>query len=305
MTFISNLLAILLLNASVVFAQNKMIVLGTAQDGGYPQMGCSRACCINANQQDSLRQMVVSLALADLQQKKWWLFEATPDIKDQLKLFAEATDHQFNFLPDGIFITHAHIGHYTGLMQLGREVINSQQLPVYVLPKLKGFLEQNGPWSQLVNLKNISLVMLTEEIPHPLSDNLSVTAFRVPHRDEFSETAGFKITTPTTRYLFIPDIDKWSKWNKDIVKEVKSVDVAYLDATFFTADELPNRKISEVPHPTVTETMNLFVNESIETKNKIHFIHFNHTNPVLYNINSQLKLKQAGFRWATQVKSGR
>jgi pyrroloquinoline quinone biosynthesis protein B len=293
---------IFLLTIIFAYAQPTMIVLGTAQDGGYPQMGCTRTCCTLTQQHDSLKQLVVSLALADAQQKKWWLFEATPDIKEQLQLFAEATGHQFNFLPDGIFITHAHIGHYTGLMQLGREVMNAQQVPVYVLPQLKKFLETNGPWSQLVNLKNILLVELAEEKPQALPGNISVSAFRVPHRDEFSETAGFKIISPASRYLFIPDIDKWSKWNKDILKEVKSVDVAYLDATFFTADELPNRKISEVPHPTVTETMSLFENESVEVKNKIHFIHFNHTNPVLYDKITQLKLKYEGFRWATQVR---
>ena len=293
---------ILMLNAMMSFGQATVIVLGTAQDGGYPQMGCGRACCVRTQQHDSLKQMVVSLALADVQQKKWWLFEATPDIKAQLNLFAEVTNHQFNFLPDGIFITHAHIGHYTGLMQLGREVMNAQQVPVYTLPQLKKFLETNGPWSQLVQLKNISLIALTEEKPQLLPGENSVIALRVPHRDEFSETAGFKIITPTTRYLFIPDIDKWSKWDKDIVKEVRAVDVAYLDATFFSADELPNRKISEVPHPLVSETMALFENERKEVKNKIHFIHFNHTNPVLYDVNTQLKLKQAGFRWATQVK---
>jgi pyrroloquinoline quinone biosynthesis protein B len=279
-----------------------MFVLGTAQDGGYPQMGCHRACCTAIEKNMTHRQYVVSLALADPQQKKWWLFEATPDIKEQLKLFAEATQHQYNFLPDGIFITHAHIGHYTGLMQLGREVMNARKVPVYVLPKLKKFLETNGPWSQLVMLNNISLNELSVNTAQSLLEDISVTAFHVPHRDEFSETAGFRITTASQRYLFIPDIDKWSKWNREIVEEVKAADIAYLDATFYSADELPDRKISEVPHPLVTETMELFKKENESVKSKIHFIHFNHTNPLLYDGELQLKLKQSGFNIARQVK---
>jgi pyrroloquinoline quinone biosynthesis protein B len=292
----------LIFAAHVSIAQPQIIVLGTAQDGGYPQMGCTRTCCTLAHTHDSLKQYVVSLALADPQQKMWWLFEATPDIKDQLHLFAKQTNHQYNFLPDGIFLTHGHMGHYTGLLQLGREVMNSNRVPVYGLPRLKKFLETNGPWSQLVSLQNITLVELNENSPFRLPGNISVEAFQVPHRDEFSETAGFKITTASQRYLFIPDIDKWSKWNKNIVEEVKSADIAFLDATFFSADELPNRNMSEVPHPLVNETMSLFQFESEETKRKINFIHFNHTNPLLYDTAKQYEIKKLGFSMAKQVR---
>lgn len=296
------LIFIFLLVTSVATAQTRMIVLGTAQDGGYPQMGCQRTCCVQAHEHDSLKQFVVSLALVDFENKKWWLFEASPDIKEQFHLFAEVTNHQFNFLPDGIFITHAHMGHYTGLLQFGREVMNTSAIPVYVLPQLKKFLEMNGPWSQLVSLKNISLIGLAEEKSVILPGNISVDAFQVPHRDEFSETAGFKITTPSQRYLFIPDIDKWSKWDKNIVEEVKSVNIAFLDATFFSADELPNRNMSEVPHPFVTETIELFKSESLETKRKIHFIHFNHSNALLYGFMKQQEVKKLGFSLAKQVR---
>lgn len=283
-------------------AQPQIIVLGTAQDGGYPQMGCNKTCCVQAHAQLSLKQYVVSLALIDPQQKKWWLFEATPDFREQLQLFARYTDNEYDFLPDGIFITHAHMGHYTGLMQPGREVLNSNKVPVYVLPRLKSFLENNGPWSQLVSLQNISLVGLKDDEPVSLSGDISVRAFQVPHRDEFSETAGFKIITPSKRWLFIPDIDKWSLWNRNIVEEVKAVDIAFLDATFFSADELPNRKMSEVPHPLVMETMSLFQHESSEVKHKITFIHFNHTNPLLYDTTQQNALMKQGFSMSHLVK---
>ncbi len=302
MTLPTLLILILFLFFHYTDAQTRMIVLGTAQDGGYPQIGCNKSCCALTYERDTLKQFVVSLALADFENKKWWLFEATPDIREQLRLFAEATNHQFNFLPDGIFITHSHMGHYSGLLQFGREVMNTASISVYTLPQLKKFLEMNGPWSQLVSLKNISLVELHEEVPLGLPGNISITAFRVPHRDEFSETAGFKIITREKRYLFIPDIDKWSKWNKDIVKEVKSVDEAYLDATFFSADELPNRKMSEVPHPLVSETMDLFKSESVESKRKIHFIHFNHTNTLLFDVEKQNRVKQLGFSVSRQVR---
>ena len=251
-------------------------------------------------QNDSLQKFVVSFALVDSSEKKWWLFEATPDLKFQLQYFKTLTGGVYNYLPEGIFITHAHIGHYAGLMQFGKEVMSTKELPVYVLPRMKVFLETNGPWSQLVKLKNIVIHPLKEDAVLSLADKISVEAFRVPHRDEFSETAGFKILTGNKKYLFIPDIDKWEKWSRNIIDEVKSADVALLDGTFYEGDELPGRKISEVPHPLVTETMELFKNESRTVKSKIFFIHFNHTNPLLWNNDVKAEFKKYGFNLTQQ-----
>jgi len=293
------ILLIFLLFGSFLFSQSdtslKIIVLGVAQDGGYPHIGCSRNCCNLAWKNDSVKKNVVALALINSKEKKWWLFEATPDINKQLKLFSVLTNSLYNYLPDGIFITHAHIGHYTGLMQLGREAMNAKEVPVYVLPKMKEYLEKNGPWSQLVSLKNIVLNPLTEN--KALSINhISVEAFTVPHRDEYSETAGFKINSGVKKYLFIPDIDKWSKFKTNIVSLVKESDVAFLDATFFSAEELAYRNVKEVPHPFVEESMKLFEKEDLKTKNKVHFIHFNHTNPLLNNKSVQDKVLKEGYR---------
>ncbi|MFI5196191.1 MAG: MBL fold metallo-hydrolase [Chitinophagales bacterium] len=277
-----------------------IIVLGVAQDGGYPHTGCTKQCCTRAWEHDSMKRYVVSLALVDPESKRWWLFEATPDIKQQLHYFQTLTKRQYSFLPDGIFITHAHIGHYTGLMELGREVMNTKDVPVYVLPKMKAFLESNGPWSQLVKLHNIDLREMKADTLVNLSGHISVSAFTVPHRDEYSETAGFKIITENKKYLFIPDINKWEDWNRKIIDEVKGVDIAMLDATFYGTNGLPGRNISEVPHPFVSETMNLFKNESKDTRSKIHFIHINHTNPLLWDTQTQNEVKQAGFNIALQ-----
>ena len=276
-----------------------IIALGIAQDGGYPHMGCQKNCCKMAWVNTKMQKQVVSLALVDPVNKKWWLFEATPDIKQQLQHFKLQTNSAYPYLPESVFITHAHIGHYTGLMEFGREVMATKELKVYVLPKLKAFLEQNGPWSQLVKLNNIHIVELTADQPLTIANN-TVTAFTVPHRDEFSETAGFKINTPTKKYLFIPDINKWSKWDKNIIAEVKNVDVAMVDATFYSNTELANRAIAEVPHPLVTETTELFKQESAEVKRKLYFIHFNHTNPLLWSAQAQQALQAQGFNLVKQ-----
>ena len=180
--------------------------------------------------------------------------------------------------------------------------MNTKEVPVYALPKMRSFLETNGPWSQLVDLKNISLLDLKNDSIVKLSQNISVETFTVPHRDEFSETGGFKIVTSIKKYLFIPDIDKWQKWNKNIVKEVERVDIAFLDATFNEISELKNRNASEVPHPLVSETMKLFEQSNITTRSKLFFIHFNHTNPLLWDKNAREKIEKEGFRIAKQTE---
>lgn len=277
-------------------------VLGIAQDGGYPHLGCKADCCTKAWANDSLKRFVVSLALVDPVSKKWWLFEATPDINGQLHYFQQLTNKQYPYLPEGIFVTHAHIGHYTGLMQLGMEVFDTKDVNVYCLPKMRAFLETNGPWSQLVTKKNILLHTLSTSEDLKLNDRISISSFVVPHRDEYSEAAGFRISTSAKKYLFIPDINKWSKWDKDIVKEVAAVDVAFLDATFYRITELRSRKIEEVPHPLVVETEELFLKAPAETRAKLVFIHFNHTNPLMTDKTLREKLNSEGFRLAIQGK---
>lgn len=275
-----------------------VLVLGTAQDGGFPHIGCQNKCQ-EVYQNPEMRRFVVSLAAIDREAKKWYLFEATPDFKEQLQYFQELTHGAFPYLPEGIFLTHAHMGHYTGLMHLGREALGAKGTNVYTLPKFSKYLSSNGPWSQLVKLNNIEINELTEGHKIELG-NFSVTASAVPHRDEFSETAGFNFEVVGKKYLFIPDIDKWTKWEKNVIEEVKKVDVALLDASFYADGELPNRSMEEVPHPFVTETLELFVNESDETKGKLHLIHFNHTNPLLWDTEKQKEVTEKGFRIAEQ-----
>ncbi|MFD2585953.1 MBL fold metallo-hydrolase [Croceitalea marina] len=257
-----------------------VLVLGTIQDAGSPHIGCKKTCCSKLFQNPDFDRKVVSLGVIDHEHEKTYLFEATPDMPAQLKLLKEHAQIASE-TPSGIFVTHAHIGHYTGLMYLGREALGAQNVPVYAMPKMKSFIENNGPWSQLVNLENIELKGLQHNEEVKLTSNVTVIPFLVPHRDEFSETVGYKIIGPNKSILFIPDINKWSKWDINIIDEIKDVDFAFLDATFYDGAELNNRDISEIPHPFIIESLELFKKLSKAEKDKIHFIHFNHTNPVL------------------------
>ena len=297
------LLFICLLIFSFSYSQKEsfpyIIVLGTIQDAGSPHMGCEKSCCISLFKNPDPNRKVVSLGLVDPSEKKYWLIEASPDFITQCRDLKTISKFEHAKSPDGIFLTHAHIGHYTGLMYLGKESYNSRDVPVFAMTRMKGFLIQNGPWSQLFKINNIKINNINHQEEIKLSNNLSITPFLVPHRDEFSETVGFKINGPKKSILFIPDIDKWGKWNKSLVQEIKKADLALLDGTFYDSKEVNNRNISEIPHPFVIETMDLFKEENNSEKSKINFIHLNHTNPLLdTNSAAFKKVKESGFNTA-------
>ena len=276
-----------------------LIVLGTIQDGGSPHIGCNKDCCKYLFAHHDYRRKVVSLGVTDQINKQTWLFEATPDMPAQTKMLKNISGFQQKEMPDGIFVTHAHIGHYTGLMYLGKEALNSKAEPVYAMPRMTSFLTINAPWNQLVSLNNIVLKPLQNEQTTALNSSVKVTPVIVPHRDELSETVGYRIYGPNKKVLFIPDINKWALWNKDIAQEIKTVDYAFIDGTFYDGDELQTRNIAEVPHPFIIETMELLAGLPKNEKAKVYFIHFNHTNPVLNPKSKQaLSVLKNGFHLA-------
>lgn len=275
-----------------------LYVLGVAQDAGYPQAGCYQQHCMPGWAEPRLERGATALALVDPQTSKKYLFEATPQLPRQLYMLdQQAAD----YVLAGVFLTHAHIGHYAGLMFFGHESMGASKVPVYAMPRMTQFLSNNGPWSQLVAYNNIALQPLAHNRTETFA-SVGVTPFLVPHRDEFSETVGYSIKGPDKTALFIPDINKWSVWKKDIAEVIKTVDYALLDATFFGAGELSGRDMSKVPHPLVTETMETLAHLGPEQRAKVWFIHMNHTNPLLDSQSREaLLVRAAGYNIATQA----
>ena len=278
-------------------AQNKKVlltVLGTVQDAGSPQMACQKSCCANLSEAEMSRRMESSLALT-IDNNSAYLFDASPAIADQ---FYSLQKQGVSDLA-GIFLTHAHMGHYAGLLQLGREAWNSKQVAVFAMPRMAAFLQRNAPWEQLLRLENIKINPLADQSPIAIEGGVRVTPIGVPHRDEYSETVAYWIQGPSKSALYLPDIDKWERWETPIEEWIKKVDYAFLDATFFDGKELPNRSMAEIPHPFVVESINRFQKLKPTQKEKIYFIHLNHTNPLL-NRNSEeyIQLSEKGFKVA-------
>ena len=253
-----------------------VVVLGIAQDGGLPHAGCLKSCCKNLWGTGN-NEKVASIGIVDPKTGQSWLIDATPDFASQLHILENIHKTKLS----GIFLTHAHIGHYSGLLQLGREVMGAKDMPVYAMPRMKSFLYENSPWNQLLSLENIKIIDLKSSKEIKLSTQLYIEPFLVPHRDEFSETVGYRVMSNKKSLVYIPDIDKWSKWDQDIFQVVLHSDFALLDGTFYSSEEIPHRDMSEIPHPFIIETMDLLNDMNIKNRKKIYFIHFNHSNPAI------------------------
>ena len=234
---------------------------------------------------ESKRRLVASLAIVDHDSAGYWLVDASPDVGKQIQLLIST--HPGYHL-EGILLTHAHIGHYLGLAFLGREALNTQQLPVLCTERMANFLCKNQPWKQLVDLGNIELSIVDPGYPICLSPAATATPNLVPHRDELSDTVAWNIAGPTKQLIYCPDIDRWER---GILEAIAGADIALLDGTFYSADELPGRDVLEIPHPSIVDSMNVF--QGFDTN--IRFIHLNHTNPLLSDEEQVTQLKASGF----------
>ncbi|GIR41801.1 MAG: hypothetical protein CM15mP52_0310 [Candidatus Neomarinimicrobiota bacterium] len=273
-----------------------VVVLGIAQDGGAPHAGCEKSCCIEL-WESGKKEKVSSIGIVNPLTKQSWLFDATPDFPSQYRILTE--NHNTELV--GIFLTHAHMGHYTGLLHLGREVMGKKNVPVYVMSRMKRFLETNGPWSQLVTLKNINLKLIENNKYIKIGEQLFIEPFLVPHRDEYSETVGYRIIGNEKSLAFIPDIDKWEKWHGSIFQLVLNTDILLLDGTFYSQNEIPHRNMAEIPHPFIIESMETLSELNSENRSKVHFIHFNHSNPAIkdnspayHTLNQKIQPSQRG-----------
>lgn len=268
------------------------VVLGIAQDGGVPHAGCRQKFCLEARRNPAKRKLVASIGLIDAAAKKRFVIDATPDFAEQMERLGGP--------PDGILLTHAHIGHYLGLAQLGREVLNAKATPVYCTASMARFLRENRPWSRLVTQENISLHVIQPGVEFALTQCLHVTALKVPHRDEDSDTVAYLVRGPKGRLLWLPDIDKWEKWDQRVEQFAADPQLtAFLDGTFFEADEIPGRSIADIPHPLVPETAARILAAGNPAA-RIFFVHLNHTNRLLWDAAAVRDLEQHGFAVATE-----
>ncbi len=241
-----------------------------AQDAGVPQAGCRCARCRRAwTSPDSVR-LAACLGIIDHPAQRFWLVDATPDIRSQLATL----HHNFTgYELAGVALTHAHAGHYTGLVHFGKEGWNTAGLPLYASSRMLQFLLENQPWASLL-AANLKPVVLEAGVDMALSDLVGLLPVAVPHRGEFSDTLAFTIVTEERKLFYCPDIDGWQGF--DLEGALAGVEYALLDGSFYSADELPGRDLADIPHPLAADTAARVADLPVWT----WLVHLNHSNPL-------------------------
>lgn len=272
-------------------------VLGTAQDAGHPQLSCGCSHCQAARKDSSLSRLQSSIAVLDKSKKNTFILDATPAFSRQLDILNElaAAENFDSKHLAGILLTHAHIGHYTGLMYLGKEALAISDLPLYLSRKMLDFLQSNAPWSDLFKNDNLKPVVFEFGKKYKLTENIYFKALEMEHRNEHADTAAFLVNAGKKDFLYLPDFDSWSNFEKSFRKIIRKIDYAFIDGSFFDKKELGElrgRDLNQVPHPPIIETMELLSDIETAAKKKIYFTHFNHTNRILDQDGEKKKVVQ-------------
>ncbi|HIE05694.1 MAG TPA: hypothetical protein EYP58_02725 [bacterium (Candidatus Stahlbacteria)] len=240
----------------------KIKILGSGQDGGVPQIGCRCDVCQKARRFKRYRRFAPSIAVEDEMNRSSVIIDASPDLKYQWQML----DTQIVAL----LLTHAHYGHYSGLLQFGEEVADIKDLPLWCTRRMGRFLSGNLPFKSLISRKNIRINLINPGKEFRMI-GLTFTAIKVPHRTRVSDTVGYILQSSRKKVIYIPDVDYWTGGLK---REINSADIALLDGTFFSKDEI--RRQQDVPHPPIRKTVELLR----DSTTRIYFTHINHSNPV-------------------------
>jgi len=260
-------------------------ILGTAQDGGIPQAGCSCQRCLDAHRDLKLRKYPVSLGILGVDGTKH-IIEITKNLSEQLVIWTPEKNDLF--IPETVSITHLHLGHIEGIGQLGKPVMGLREVDVYLSPKNKDVFDNRSDIVLMEDEGNIRTH--SKNFYHPFEPKdgcgFSLQFIPIPHRSELGDNAAIIIKVEGKSILFMPDQDSWSdtldyhsKENiRDFLK-MFDIDEALIDGTFWSMDELPRRDISKIPHPTIQETIQL-LGRKREGDPEISFLHLNHSNPV-------------------------
>jgi pyrroloquinoline quinone biosynthesis protein B len=270
-----------------------------------PHAACSCERCEAARRDPALARRVASLGVVLPASGRVFLIDATPDLPEQLEALADVRRPPAGRVDrapvDGVLLTHAHMGHYLGLAWFGYEAVNTRGLPVWATPRMAAFLRGNGPWSLLVSRGNVELREIDPAAGADgsveLGEGVTVRAVPAPHRDEYTDTVGFLVRGPRTAVFFVPDTDSWAAWGERLDEVLAEVDVALVDGTFYSRDELPDREVSEIGHPLIADSLKRFGEAVRGGRLRVVFTHLNHSNPALDPDGPERRaIERAGFR---------
>ena len=284
----------------------KVLVLGSAAGGGFPQWNCncSNSAEARKNPNKAKPRTQSSIAVSSDSGKNWFLFNASPDLRQQINdNIALQPKNGIRHSPIlGVFITNGDIDHIAGLLNL-RE---SHPLSIYATKKVLNILSSNSVFNVLnpdfVERREVSLNQTTLlKDKNNSSTGIEVEVFPVPGKvalfleDETKgknfgtdeeDTIGLKIIDTMTKKFFYY-LPACAKLTDNLKEKLKGAPMVFFDGTLWEDDEMLTANVGvkktgqRMGHMSMSGnngTIEIFKNLNVKKK---FFIHINTTNPAL------------------------
>ena len=292
-------------------------VLGAAAGGGYPQWNCNHpnSRLARLHTKEALPRTQSSIALSS-DKKKWFIFNASPDLRQQLwnnKELMPSPDDPLRYSPImGVVLTNADVDHTAGLINL-RE---SQKFNLYATKRVLNVLGENSIFNVL-NPKFVNRIPVELDNKFELvytdnnSSGIKVKPFAVPGKvalwleDETKgknfgsveeDTIALEVSdSKGKKFFYIPACASIPDW---LLEKLDNSELIFFDGTLWQDDEMIKENVGiktgkRMGHISMSDSEgSIEVLKKINVKRKI-FIHINTTNPALLETSEERKVANA------------
>jgi pyrroloquinoline quinone biosynthesis protein B len=289
----------------------KVVLLGTAAGGGFPQWNCwCPRCRIARTDPARARPRTQSSVALSVDGVRWFLLNASPDVHRQISALTSEPPAGLRYMPvEGIVTTDAELDHTLGLPLL-RE---GRRLQLWATCATLTTLDRD---SRLLPVTRAFADVTTTELPLgsavPLryldgeESGLSVEAFAVPagpprfaSADEPGHTVGLMVCESGGATLaYAPAC---GGVDDALMARLGRADLLLFDGTFWTDDELIGLDIGErtarqMDHlPLSGPGGSLECLASLAGKRRV-YVHINNTNPILIEASPErIAVERAGL----------
>jgi pyrroloquinoline quinone biosynthesis protein B len=284
----------------------RILVLGSAAGGGFPQWNCRCPVCELAWAGDRRVSPRTQSSLAvSADGERWLLLNASPDLRQQIL----ATPPLHPRTPgrhspiEAVFLSNGDVDHVAGLLILRER----QRLTLYATEAVLKVVDEN-PIFRVLDPALVDRVPVALDTPVDTNLGLEVTAFAVPGKvplyQEGSEvrigaetdtTVGVKIAGAGTHFFYIPGC---AAVPPALLRRIAGAPLLFFDGTTYTDDEMVRLGLSQKTAHRMGHVAMSGPNGSLRTLagadlGRKVFVHMNNTNPVLIEGSAERRAVEA------------
>ena len=271
----------------------RIIVLGSAAGGGFPQWNSACAVGRRAWQRDPAASWRTQCSVAlSADGERWILLNASPDLRQQIlatpALHPRASPRHSPI--EAIVLTNGDVDHVAGLLTL-RE---SQPLSLYATGAILEVLSANPIFDALNPAYVVRHRMVLEQAVHVAG--LTVVPFAVPGKvalylepgepvigAESEDTIGLEVRAGGESFYFVPGC---ARMTGALRERLDGARLVFFDGTLWTDDEMirsgtgtkPGARMGHISVSGPDGSLAAFTDLTVGRK---IYIHINNTNPIL------------------------